>query len=123
MGAFDYTAVDPAGRETRGVIEGDTPRQVRQLLRERRLLPLSVTEVAEQESSRQQSFTPAPFHVSRRTWRWSRASSPRWCTPPCRWRKPLLAVAEQTESPRIKSILLGVRSKVMEGHTLADGLA
>jgi general secretion pathway protein F len=34
----------------------------------------------------------------------------------------LLAVAQQNETPRTKSILLGVRSKVMEGHTLADGL-
>ncbi|MFQ5636048.1 MAG: type II secretion system inner membrane protein GspF, partial [Gammaproteobacteria bacterium] len=34
----------------------------------------------------------------------------------------LTAVGEQTENPRIKSIIMGVRSKVMEGHTLADGL-
>jgi general secretion pathway protein F len=35
----------------------------------------------------------------------------------------LLAVSQQTEKPRVQSIILGVRSKVMEGHTLADGLA
>src|SRR5262249_40934443 len=35
----------------------------------------------------------------------------------------LLAVSEQTEKPRIRSIVMGVRAKVMEGHTLADGLA
>ena len=35
----------------------------------------------------------------------------------------LLAVSQQSENPRAKSILLGVRSRVMEGHTLADGLA
>jgi general secretion pathway protein F len=34
----------------------------------------------------------------------------------------LLAVSQQNDNPRTKSILLGVRSKVMEGHTLADGL-
>ena len=34
----------------------------------------------------------------------------------------LLAVSEQNDNPRTKSILLGVRAKVMEGHTLADGL-
>jgi len=35
----------------------------------------------------------------------------------------LLAVAQQNDQPRTKSILLGVRSRVMEGHTLADGLS
>src|SRR5688500_20205990 len=35
----------------------------------------------------------------------------------------LLAVAQQSEKPRVQSIMLGVRSKVMEGHTLADGLS
>ena len=34
----------------------------------------------------------------------------------------LLAVAQQNDQPRTKSIILGVRSRVMEGHTLADGL-
>ena len=34
----------------------------------------------------------------------------------------LQAVAEQTEKPRVQSIVLGVRSKVVEGHPLADGL-
>jgi general secretion pathway protein F len=34
----------------------------------------------------------------------------------------LLAVAQQNDVPRTKSIMLGVRSRVMEGYTLADGL-
>ncbi len=34
----------------------------------------------------------------------------------------LLAVSEQTERPRVQSIVLGVRAKVVEGHTLAAGL-
>ena len=51
MGAFEYVAVDASGRESKGVIEGDTPRHVRQLLRERALLPVAVKEVAEQKAS------------------------------------------------------------------------
>jgi general secretion pathway protein F len=35
----------------------------------------------------------------------------------------LLAVSEQTEKPRVQSIILGVRAKVVEGHTLATGLS
>jgi general secretion pathway protein F len=34
----------------------------------------------------------------------------------------LLAVSQQSDNPRAQSILLGVRSRVMEGHALADGL-
>jgi general secretion pathway protein F len=122
MGAFEYTAVDTAGRQTRGVIEGDTARQVRQLLRERRLLPLAVVEVAEKESTRQQSFTlrrsmsAADLAIVTR----QLATLVQSALP---LEEALLAVAEQTEAPRVKSILLGVRSKVMEGHTLADGMA
>ena len=56
MGAFEYVAVDVAGRERKGVLEGDTARQVRQLLREQQLLPMSVAEVARTETTRQTSF-------------------------------------------------------------------
>ena len=46
MAAFDFVALDATGREQRGVLEGDSPRQIRQLLRERGLLPVSVEPVA-----------------------------------------------------------------------------
>jgi general secretion pathway protein F len=35
----------------------------------------------------------------------------------------LLAVSQQTEKPRVQSIILGTRARVMEGHTLASGFA
>jgi len=53
MGAFEYTALDAGGRSRKGVIEGDTPRHVRTLLRERQLMPVTVEEVAARESRRQ----------------------------------------------------------------------
>ena len=46
MGAFEYTAVDATGRERKGVLEGDTARAVRQMLRDQSLLPVAVNEVA-----------------------------------------------------------------------------
>jgi general secretion pathway protein F len=120
MGAFEYTAVDASGKERSGILEGDTARQVRQLLRERQLLPLTVAEVAEKEASRQQSFTLRPTMsasdlalVTRQLATLVQSSLP--------LEEALLAVSEQTESTRVKSVLIGVRSKVMEGHTLADG--
>ena len=122
MGAFEYTAVDPRGKEHKGVIEGDTPRRVRQLLRERDLLPLSVTEIAEKESTRQKSFTIRRTLsandlalITRQIATLVHSGLP--------VEEALVAVGEQADVPRVKSIILGVRAKVMEGHTLADGLA
>ena len=112
----------PAARSAGGVLEGDTARQVRQLLRERQLLPLTVTEAAVREATRQQSFTLRPTMssndlalVTRQLATLVQSSMP--------LEEALLAVSEQTESTRVKSVLIGVRSKVMEGHTLADGFA
>lgn len=122
MGAFEYIALDNAGKERKGVLEGDTPRHIRQLLRERQLLPVTVSEVAQKEAGRQRSFglarrvSPADLSLfTRQLATLVRAGLP--------LEESLLAVSQQTEKPRVQSIILGVRSKVMEGHTLADGLA
>ena len=122
MGAFEFVALDKSGKESKGLLEGDTPKHVRQLLRERQLLPISVTEVARRESRRQASFS---FRrglsatdlalLTRQLATLSQAGLP--------LEEALLAVSEQNENPRAKSILLGVRSRVMEGHSFADGLA
>lgn len=127
MGAFEYVAVDAAGRERKGVIEGDTPRHVRQQLREQSLLPVAVNEVLEQEaagSNRPLGFG-MPFQrglsaadlalVTRQLATLVKSALP--------LEEALLAVSQQTDKPRVRSIILGVRSKVMEGHSLAAGLA
>ncbi|MGE3667643.1 MAG: type II secretion system protein GspF, partial [Steroidobacteraceae bacterium] len=56
MGAYEYVALDAAGREKKGVLEGDTAKHVRQLLRERELLPVTVTEAVREEARRQRRF-------------------------------------------------------------------
>ena len=120
MGAFEYTAVDNSGRQQKGVLEGDTARQVRQLLRERGLLPMEVSEVVERDS------TGISFSFRRGISAADLALTTRQLATLVRSGMPLeealLAVGQQAEKPRLKSILLGVRSRVMEGHSLADGL-
>jgi len=122
VGAFEYTALDAGGQERHGILEGDTPRHIRQLLREQRLLPVSVAEVAQREATRQQSFSLARrvsaadlSLFTRQLATLVRAGLP--------LEEALLAVSQQTEKPRVQSIVLGVRARVMEGHTLADGFA
>jgi general secretion pathway protein F len=122
MAAFDYKAIDKQGREQRGLLEGDTPRQVRQLLRERGLLPLTVTEVAQDgpKSVRRigvrRGISAADLSlVTRQLATLVRSGLP--------LEEALKAVSEQNDKPRVQGILMGVRSKVMEGHTLASGFA
>ena len=123
MGAFEYTAVDRGGRQHKGVLEGDTARQVRQLLRERGLLPMTVDEVEERERrgggfhlTLRRGISAADLAlVTRQLATLVRSGMP--------LEEALLAVGQQSEKARLKSILLGVRSRVVEGHTLADGLA
>jgi len=122
MGAFEYTALDTGGKERKGILEGDTPRHIRQLLREKQLLPVTVNEVAQKEAKRQRSFsftrgvsTSDLSLFTRQLATLVRAGLP--------LEESLLAVSQQTEKPRVQSIVLGVRAKVMEGHPLADGLA
>jgi general secretion pathway protein F len=124
MGAFEYVAVDAAGRERKGVVEGDTPRHVRQLLREQKLLPVSVSEVAEREEARaQRRFSLLQRGLSSSDLTLITRQLATLVKSGLPLEEALLAVSQQTEKPRVRSIVLGVRSRVMEGHTLADGLA
>src|SRR3569833_2421331 len=58
MGAYEYTALDGGGKERKGVLEADTPRQIRQQLREKGWAPLAVVEVQQREArgARHRSF-------------------------------------------------------------------
>lgn len=122
MGAFEFVALDQRGKESKGLIEGDTPKHVRQQLRERQLLPVKVTEVAEKQARERKSFT-----LRRGLSASELALLTRQLATLIQSGLPLeeafLAVSQQNENPRAKRILLGVRARVMEGHTLADGLA
>jgi general secretion pathway protein F len=122
MGAFEYTALDNGGKERKGILEGDTPRHIRQLLREKQLLPVTVSEVAQKEAKRQRSFSLSRGVSSGDLSLFTRqlATLVRAGLP---LEESLLAVSQQTEKPRIQSIILGVRARVMEGHPLADGLS
>jgi len=122
MGAFEYTALDAGGREKKGVMEGDAPRQVRQSLREQGWIPLDVQEVSQRETRSRSR----PAFLQRGISATDLALMTRQLATLVRAGLPLeeclRAVTQQTDRPRLKSMLLSVRSRVMEGHTLAAGL-
>lgn len=123
MGAFEYTALDAKGREKKGVLEGDAPRQVRQQLRDQGLVPVEVQEVSQREirthgrpAFLKRGISPTDLAlITRQLATLVRAALP--------LEECLRAVAQQTDRARLKSMLLSVRSRVMEGHTLAAGLS
>lgn len=122
MAAFEFTALDAAGRERKGVLEGDTPRQIRQQLREQGLAPLAVAEVRAREKRRAASRLSFGRRISatdlalitRQFATLARSGLP--------IEEALQAVSRQTEKPRLASMLMGVRGRVMEGHALATAM-
>lgn len=121
MGAFEYTALDERGKQKRGLLEGDTPRQIRQQLREQGLTPLEVQEVGAQQDRRKGMRLFGGGISSAEL-----ALFTRQLATLCRSGMPveeaLLAASQQTEGTRLQSIVLGVRARVVEGRTLASGM-
>ncbi|HEY5568989.1 MAG TPA: type II secretion system inner membrane protein GspF, partial [Gammaproteobacteria bacterium] len=99
-----------------------TAKHVRQLLRERKLLPVEVAEVESQERRARRPL----ISFGRRIGTLDLALLTRQLATLVRAGLPLdeslQAVSEQTDKPRLKSIVLGVRAKVLEGHSMASGL-
>ncbi len=128
MAAFDYIALDNKGKEHKGVAEGDTPRQVRQSLRDKGLVPLEITESRKQAQAGKKSST---FSFSRLFQHGISATELALLTRQLATLiqaalpldETLAAVASQSEKQRIKSMVYAIRSRVLEGHPLAVGMA
>ncbi|EEW11985.1 type II secretion system inner membrane protein GspF [Vibrio mimicus] len=122
MAAFEYKALDAKGRHKKGVIEGDNARQVRQRLKEQGLVPIEVVETqtkAARSRSKGMGFkrgisTPDLALITRQLATLVQSGMP--------LEECLRAVAEQSEKPRIRTMLVAVRAKVTEGYTLSDSL-
>jgi general secretion pathway protein F len=122
LAAFEYTALDAAGRETRGTVEADTPRQVRQQLREGGLYPVRVEEVAQREQRGprlgrvRRGIAPMDLALLTRQF----ATLVRSGLP---LEEALGTVARQSDKPRLRNLVAAVRARVMEGRSLSQGLS
>ena len=128
MAAFDYIALDAKGKEHKGVVEGDTARLVRQMLRDKGLMTLEITESHQKAQSKKSSSSMgAPRLFQRGISTTELALLTRQLATLIQAALPLdetlAAVANQTEKQRIKSMIFAIRSRVLEGHPLAVGLA
>lgn len=129
MAAFDYQAVDSRGKTKKGVIEGDTPRQVRGLLRDQGLMPIEVVATlggkkngaTNGKGHRQASANKGKISASELALITRQLATLVESGLPLE--ESLMAVAEQGEKNRIKSMMMGVRTKVTEGYGLAESMA
>ncbi len=123
MSGFEYSALDAAGRETRGVIEADTERHARSLLRERGLAPLAVESIraaAEQSGLRERFSRPG---LSRKELALLTRQFATLVRAGLTIEECLNVLIEQTDSAGARRLLAGVRARVLEGQSLSRGLA
>jgi general secretion pathway protein F len=121
MAAFEYQALDVAGRTRKGVIEADSARHARSLLRDQSLMPTQVSITASQEaaSSRRFSLQRKLGHLDRVLFTRQLATLVGSSLPIA---PALEAVAEQAEKQHVTAVIMAIRSKVLEGHSLAVSL-
>lgn len=120
MTAYRYRALNLEGKLVRGVLEGDSERQVRSQLRGQSLRPVEVSE------ANRQAQGASPWRLAalrRRVSAGDLALITRQLATLVQSNLPLdealQATAAQSRSTRIEGILLQLRSRVAEGHTLA----
>ena len=124
MAAFSYQALDGKGKKVKGVLEGDSARHVRQLLKEKGLKPLEVDITAQsdkkQRDKKSWQFRQASLNTTELSLFTRQLATLVQSNLPLD--EALKAVADQTSKQSIKILVLEVRSKVVEGHTLAYAL-
>lgn len=120
MPAYQFVAVDNIGKQHKGVLEGDSARQIRQQLRDKDWMPVSVEPVEEKSVNTGSGFWQKGINaydlslMTRQLAVLLAAGIP--------LEEVLRAVAKQSEKRHVQSLLLSVRGKVLEGHSLAQAL-
>lgn len=120
MPAFKYEAADATGRALTGVLEADSERHARQILRDRSLTPLATAPIEQGASAKSITFR-------RRLNSTDLTLATRQLANLIGARLPLeqalSALIEQTEKPSGREVWAAVRSKVTGGASFASALA
>lgn len=125
MAAFSYVALAGNGQEHRGIIDADTARSVRTILRERGLHPLNVDTISANgtgalktiESSRWTRKSISSGALSLLTRQWSSLLGAGLTA-----EQSLAALIDQAETPAVRNTLAGVRSELTAGYSLRAAL-
>lgn len=122
MPAFQYVALDQRGRRQKGVAEADSARQLRQQLREKGLTPLEVEQVAEKATGSRRALFSRKYGMRVKELALFTRQLATLIAAGLPLEESLKATAEQSEKQQIKSLILGIRSSVLEGHSLSAAM-
>ncbi|CEK10848.1 GspF family T2SS innner membrane protein variant LspF [Legionella hackeliae] len=116
MGAYHYQALSKTGNTTKGVIEADSERHARQLLRDRGMIPTQIRTLAKQQQARRKDKLSSQdlALLTRQLATLLAAGIP--------VEESLRGVSEQTEKDKVRELIIGVRAKVVEGYALAQAM-
>jgi len=127
MAAYEYLALDAAGKEKKGVLEADNAKAARQQLRGQGLTPLEIVESNQRRGNTKNSDKDGKpqvrvrggIKVSELAMLTRQISTLVGSGTPLA--EALGAVSKHSEKQRIKALMLSVRSKVREGQSLDAG--
>jgi len=116
MGAYQYQALKKNGSTNNGVIEADSERHARQLLREQNLFPTQVKALSQQRAINNRSkLSSADLSLLTRQLATLLAAG-------IPVEESLRGVSEQTEKDKVRELIMGIRAKVLEGYGLAQAM-
>ncbi|MDP3561903.1 MAG: type II secretion system inner membrane protein GspF [Legionellaceae bacterium] len=116
MGAYQYQALKKTGSSCKGVIEADSERHARQLLREQGLLPTEVHVFKKMaRTKRKDKLSPQELALLTRQLATLLAAG-------IPIDESLRGVAEQSEHDATRQLIIAVRAKVLEGYGLAQAM-
>lgn len=122
MAAFRYAAADSNGKEHSGVLEADSARAARQLLRGRGLVPLSVEPVLSDSQK-----AAGGFALGRRLSQTDLAVITRQLASLLGAQLPvadaLTVMVEQSEKQSVRELMAAIRTDVLAGTSLSKALA
>ncbi|MGK0442205.1 MAG: general secretion pathway protein F [Pseudohongiellaceae bacterium] len=126
MAAFAYKALDAKGKMTKGIVEGDSEKQVRGQLRAQQLKPVDVYATGVGKAANKQTGVQSSGLFKTRISSSDLSMLTRQLATLIQSNMPLdealTAAAQQARKPKVKSLVLQVRARVMEGHSLGYAL-
>lgn len=125
MSAFDFVGVDAHGKRHKGVMDADSPRHARQLLRDKGWVPIDIMPARERttNSSGIPSFSFLRPTLGAQDLAMITRQLSTLVQAGLTIDEALRSVAQQNEKPTNQRLLTAVRARVLEGFSLAQALA